>query len=217
MLTRQHEALQSLLGAPERGWNEESGLQRPHRPLTAALAWANWVGISMMTVGLLGLSHWVLLFIYDAPPLYLRVLTILLPIATGYVCAWRSGLRLSLQLVSALAVGTSAVSLMLAITAAIDHVPLWPGNSREWQETIEYTVAIALGCFSGALLYSLRQRMQNQRQQNLHLSVLLERDASGKLRIAEISNQVQSLISAVAPLASAGTALYSGLKIFMGE
>jgi hypothetical protein len=32
----------------------------------------------------------------------------------------------------------------------------------------------------------------------------------------EISNQVQSLITATAPLVSAGVALYSGLKAFTG-
>lgn len=216
-VTQQQEVLKRLRGAPDPAMAGESALRSPQAPRAGALAWGTWLGISFMTMGLLGLSHWVLLFVYDARPLYLRVLTIVLPMITGYLCARLTGFRLSLQLVSALAVGAGAVTLMLAITSAIDHVPLWPANSREWQETLEYTIAIVLACFSGALMHHLKQRMDNRSQQNLRLSVLLERDSSGKLHIAEISNQMQSLISAVAPLASAGTALYSGLKMFMGE
>jgi hypothetical protein len=46
---------------------------------------------------------------------------------------------------------------------------------------------------------------------------LLARDEKGQFKITEITNQVQSLIAATAPLASAGVALYSGLKAFTGQ
>lgn len=187
------------------------------RSLDQPASWGAWLGLALLTIGLLGLSHWVLFFVYDAPPLALRVLTIVLPMLTGYLTARRSRLPLSLQLLSAVLVGMAAVMLMLAITAHIDAVPLWPANTREWRETLEYTTAIVLGCFTGALVHHLLARLGHRKAQKLRLSVLLERDANGQLRIAEISNQVQSLVSALAPVVSAGTALYSGLKIFMGD
>lgn len=215
MVSRQDGLLQRLQGRPGTAWPAEPASQTPN--LARTTAWSTLLGMGIMTIALLGLSHWVLLFVYDAPPLYLRVLTIVLPMLTSYLCARLTRLHLAVQLLSALAIGTGAVMLMLAITSGIDHVPLWPANAREWRETLEYTIAIVLACFSGALMHHLKQRMDNHSQQNLRLSVLLERDPNGKLHIAEISNQVQSLISALAPVASAGTALYSGLKIFMGE
>ncbi len=215
IVSRQNGVLQHLQGPAAPALAAE-GAYQTHAPAPAT-TWGIWLGMVIMTIALLGLSHWVLLFVYDAPPVYLRVLTIVLPILTAYLSARLTRFHLALQLLSALAVGIGAVTLMLAITATIDHVPLWPANTREWQETLEYTIAIVLACLSGALMHHLQQRMDNHSQQKLRLSVLLERDSNGKVRIAEISNQMQSLISALAPVASAATALYSGLKIFMGE
>lgn len=180
-------------------------------------SWKAWLGMAGLTIGLLGLSHWVLFFLYDAQPMALRVLTIVLPMLTGYLAARLSRLPLTVQLLSSLLVGVLSVILMLTITASIDAVPLWPASTHEWKETLEYTTAIVLGYFTGALVHRLMRHIAQHNAQKLRLSVLLERDETGQMRIADISNQVQSLMSALAPLASAGTALYSGLKIFMGD
>lgn len=185
--------------------------------LRPARAWGLWLGLSALGIALIGLSHWVLLFVYDARPMVLRVLTIVLPMLTGYLCARASGLRLSLQALSAVLVGTLSVVLMLGITALIDHVPLWPAHAHEWRETLEYTAAIVLGSFTGALTHRLRQRLTQLKDRRYRLQALLERDAKGQMRITDIGQQVQSLVSALAPLVSAATALYSGLKIFFGE
>lgn len=180
-------------------------------------AWSAWLGMSLLSIALLGLSHWVLLFVYDARPVMLRVLTIVLPMLTGYLCARLSGMRLTLQWFSALLVGLLSVLLMLGITSHLDGVPLWPTNAHEWRETLEYAAAIVLGSFTGALMHHMLLSMAQRQARQMHLDVLLERDDKGQLRIASIGEQVQSLVSAVAPLVSAGTALYSGLKVFIGD
>ena len=191
---------------------------RPTKVIPAVRSpWSAWLGVSLLSIALLGLSHWVLLFVYDARPVVLRVLTIVLPMLTGYLCARLSSLRLTLQWFSALFVGLLSVLLMLGITAHLDGVPLWPTNAHEWRETLEYTAAIVLGSFTGALMHHMLLSMAQRQARQMHLDVLLERDDKGQLRIASISEQVQSLVSAVAPLVSAGTALYSGLKVFIGD
>lgn len=181
------------------------------------VAWSAWLGVSLLSIALLGLSHWILLFVYDARPVVLRVLTIVLPMFTGYLCARLSGLRLTIQWFSAVLVGLLSVLLMLGITAHIDGVPLWPANTLEWRETLEYAAAIVLGSFTGALMHQMLLRVAQHQAQQMHLDVLLERNDKGQLRITSITEQVQSLVSAVAPLVSAGTALYSGLKVFIGD
>lgn len=171
----------------------------------------------VVTIATMGLCHWVLLFVYDAPPLFLRLLTITLPAWTGYACARRSGFDGFTQLLAALLVGGLSVTLMLTITARIDGVPLWPETARDWRETLEYTAAIALSFFTGYLTHHLLARWARQQRNKISLRVLLARDESGQFKITEISNQVQSLITATAPLVSAGAALYSGLKAFTGS
>lgn len=177
-------------------------------------SWLIWLGMVVLTITSIGLCHWVLLFAYDAPPLFLRLLTIMLPALTGYICARRSGLGWPAQLAAALLVSVCSVSLMLGITALIDGVPLLPGNPRDWRESFEYTAAIGLAFFTGYLVHRLMTRWRQKQNNKISLQILLARDENGRLKITEISNQVHSLISAAAPLVSASVALYSGLKAF---
>jgi hypothetical protein len=106
---------------------------------------------------------------------------------------------------------------MLGITAHIDGVPLVPNNPRDWRETIEYTMAIGLGFLTGYLTFRLTARWDQHQRKRISLRVLLARDEKGQFKITEISNQVQTLVTATAPLVSAGVALYSGLKAFTGQ
>jgi hypothetical protein len=177
----------------------------------------NWLVVVVLTIAIIGLCHWVLLFIYDAAPIFLRLLTIALPTGFGFICARRSGLNWPAQLLAAIMVSACSVGLMLGITSHIDGVPLLPNNTRDWRETIEYTTAIGLGFFTGYLAYRLMTRWEQQQRDRINLRVLLAREEKGQFKITEISNQVQSLITATAPLASAGVALYSGLKAFTGQ
>jgi hypothetical protein len=62
-----------------------------------------------------------------------------------------------------------------------------------------------------------RQKVKSENNRRINLSVLLERDKNGQFQIAEISKQVNSLITSMAPLVSTATALYSGLKAFSGD
>jgi hypothetical protein len=84
---------------------------------TPRRSWLNWVIMVVLTIAVMGLCHWMLLFVYDAPPLFLRLLTITLPALTGYGCARRSGFGGLMHLLAALLVAGLSVGLMLAITS----------------------------------------------------------------------------------------------------
>jgi len=180
-------------------------------------SWRHWIGIMVLTIASIGLCHWILLFIYDAPPLFLRLLTITWPAVTGYYCARRNPYGGITHFLSACVVSVLSVGLMLAITSHIDGVSLLPSNHRDWRETLEYTAAIGLSFFTGYLTHLLVTRLKRQRYKQISLRILMARDAKGQFKITEISNQVQGLITATAPLVSAAAALYSGLKAFTGS
>lgn len=173
--------------------------------------------IVVLTIMVIGFCHWVLLFVYDAPPLFLRLLTITLPALTGYLCTRQSRLGWPWQASAALLVGAGAVWLMLAITAHLDAVPLWPSNMRDWREAFEYMTSISLSFLTGFLIHRLVLHWTFAQRRKINLQILLARDENGKYKIAEVTHQVQSLVTAIAPIVSAGTALYSGLKIFIGN
>lgn len=193
---------------------QDAAQTSPSDSAAPAPSWLSWLGFVVFTIAAIGLCHWILLFVYDAPPLFLRLLTITLPACTGYLCARRSGLNWPMQLLAALLVSTGSVILMLGITANIDGVALWPSNPRDWRETVEYTAAICLAFLTGYLISRLLTRWKQQQRNKISLRILLARDENGKFKITEISNKVQSLITATAPLVSASMALYSGLKAF---
>lgn len=207
------------IGAAALSYAHEHEQPTPSEPTPSAKA-SSWMvlGLSVaLTTAAIGLCHWVLLFVYDVRPLFLRLLTILLPVLMGFVCARQSRLGGLWQALAAGAAGMVSVWLMLAITAHLDGVPLWPDTPRDWRETLEYTVSISLAFFTGFLIHSLLKRWAREQRQKISLKVLLSRDANGKYKIAEVTHQVQSLVAAVAPLVSAGAALYSGLKIFLSN
>ncbi len=221
-LARQQASLERLQAAPALAAPGQPPLQLPPPSAVAAVqapprSWAVLLGVGLATLLALALCHWVLLFLYDAPPLYLRLVTLVLPMLTGFWASRQGGVGAAGHVLVALLVGLGAVVAMLWITARIDGVPLWPTSTRDWQETVEYAAAICLGFLTGHLADRLLRRIAALRKNRLDLRVLLERDEDGQFRIANISNQVQNLVSALAPLASAGTALYTGLKAFTGE
>jgi len=170
-----------------------------------------------LTLFVIGLSHWLLLFVYDAPPIQLRVWTILWPALPGFILAYQSNRGWRFQAITSVWVGLSSVALMLSITAHIDLVPFWPTNARDWKEVGEYAAAISLSFFTGFLILKQRLKVKSENNRRISLSVLLERDKNGQFQIAEISKQVNSLITSMAPLVSTATALYSGLKAFSSD
>lgn len=183
-------------------------------PQPSILPFLKQVAICLLVVGL---SHWMLLFVYDASPLALRIWTIVLPALPGFILATQTRRGWFFQLIASVFVGLSSVAVMLYITASIDQVPFLPTNARDWKEAFEYAAAICLSFFTGFLILKQRLKIKSDLNRRISLSVLLEKDKNGEFQIAEISKQVNSLITNFAPIVSTGMALYSGLKAFTGS
>lgn len=183
-------------------------------PTPSFLSLFNYIASTLLIIGI---SHWLLLFVYDAPPIQLRIWTILWPALPGYFLAKRIGKSGLFQFLISVFVGLSSVGLMLFITAQIDQVPFWPTNTRDWKEAFEYSAAIGLSFFTGFLILKQIQKYKSDDNRRISLSVLLEKDKNGEYQIGQISKQVNSLITNVAPIVSTATALFTGLKTFAGN
>ena len=197
-----------------RNENELSHDDTYHPPQLSFLPLFNQV---VLTLFVIGLSHWLLLFVYDAPPIQLRIWTILWPALPGYFMAKLIGKRGLFQFLISVFVGLSSVGLMLFITAQIDRVPFWPTNTRDWKESFEYSAAICLSFFTGYLILKQIQKTKSENNRRISFSVLLEKDKNGEYQIGQISKQVNSLITNIAPIISTATALFAGLKTFTGN
>jgi hypothetical protein len=172
--------------------------------------WPLWTA-GGLTVMVLALLHWFLFFVYDTPVVVFRVVTFCVPIALGFWAGSRGRSFWLYEWSLALMTGMLSVCAMLYITHYIDEVPLWPQNLRDWRETVEYSVSIALALLTGLLAWGAYERWRRT-QANGGTLFLLQRDDKGRLKLEQLTSDVQHLIATIAPLVSGATAVYSALK-----
>lgn len=132
----------------------------PAPPLDAAAAVAvkpsppaaiRWSVPIVLIVGLVA-AHALLIVLLDARLVYLRLLSIALPVAAGFFFRRSTPGSLWVDAFFGLAVAWAAIGGMLWNVARADGVPLLPDGREEWSETLQYGLSIALGFMSGALL-----------------------------------------------------------------
>lgn len=102
----------------------------------------------LLLIALLLIAHWIIIGILDLDTWVLRLVSILIPLPFGLTGP--KSLRATIWM-AATAAG-AAVWGMLAITGAIDHVPVLPQGTRDWIETLEYVASIGLAYGTGRLV-----------------------------------------------------------------
>lgn len=184
--------------------------------LNQDLTRSEWLLISVaVTCASIVFSHWLLLFIFNSNTIFLRVLTILIPIIIGSIGAYFSRARFLSLVTSGLLVGVMSVAGMLGVTAWIDGVEWLPTSSRDQKEAVEYVLAIWLGFSTGYFVFrainSIRAQQNLERQVIGNTRQLPNGDASQRQAIFE---RLEGLVTTLSAMGSAATALYSGLKTF---
>lgn len=165
---------------------------------------------------LLLLGHWLMIFIYDAKLLYLRVFALLLPLPFGFVFARASRLSLLSGMLLGFGVALLAVLGMSAITALIDQLPLWPQGAVEIREFIEFAASIGLSFVTGLWLYRWAEQRILQKQ------VLLKRlraagvGGLGNGGLTESLTRWSDFGSAAVALCTTAMSIYTGLKGLAG-
>lgn len=100
-------------------------------------------------------SHFLLIVILDTPLIYLRLLSVGIPLALGFLYSNPSGRSLIVGLISGFVVAVPAVLLMSLVVSLVDNVPVLPNNWRSWREWAEfaqYAASIGFGFFTGCIL-----------------------------------------------------------------
>lgn len=166
-------------------------------------------------------AHWLLLFVYDARPVSLRITTLLLPLPVAALLGWRHPGAFWKLFGSGGVLGVAAVVGMLGLTAAIDQVPLWPQTPRDWQETLEYMagIALAFGAAAQCGLFAFSHQhpgvMPPSRLMRLIWRIFMP-DQKGITGLEHAAKRIQDFASTTAPLATGATAAYVGLKSVIG-
>ena len=200
---------------PPAGADGARNAVREAQPLGAFLACV------VLPLALLLLAHWILLFIYDVKPLYLRLTTLVLPIPFGIALALRFGVRLGPAVAVATAVGLCAVAGMLGLTGVIDKVPFLPSSTRDWRETIEYVGGIGGAFFTGCLIAHAIAVARNAQPRTPPRIIVLAVKAfkpndKGEMGVEVLAKRIQRLVNAATPAVTGAAAFYAGIQGVIG-
>lgn len=181
---------------------------------------AQWLGNWLAPLALLLLAHGLIVIVYDLNTIYLRVVSLLIPLPFGMLLASRQRHRRWLLALMTISLAGLAVLGMSALTALVDGTPVLPSGLREWREFIEYAASIGLSFVSGLIIGGM-SRQRARALQTAGLSVALARLVSNG---AEKTEQFQALVKKFndlgGTLTAAGTtlaAVYAGLQGVIGK
>jgi hypothetical protein len=104
-------------------------------------------------------AHYLITVALNIPPLYLRIASILIPLPFGFALLWFSHHSIRWSILDGIFIGLVSVTGMLIVVAFIDNVPILPEDFRDWRETLEYGVSIALANVTGTVIAVLAERM----------------------------------------------------------
>ncbi len=175
------------------------------------------------TVLLLLIAHYIIVVRFDINPLYLRLVSMLVPLPFGFALRffYHNGLRGAA--VFGVISGIVAVMGMLTVVGFTDNISIIPDTARDWRETVEYMTSIALAGLTGSILALVIQRLltkslSNSKQPNA-MAMTITRilwPHVGSASIRRRAEKVESIIQTVtASGAAVGTALgsvYTGVR-----
>ena len=181
---------------------------------------SDWLSNWLAPLALLLLAHGLIVIVYDLNTIYLRVVSLLIPLPFGMLLASRQRHPRWLLALMTISLAGLAVLGMSTLTWLFDGTPILPSGLREWREFLEYAASIGLSLVTGLIIGSMsRQRAQAQRTAGL--SVALARLVSNG---AEKTEQFQAVVKRFndlgGTLTAAGTtlaAVYAGLQGVIGK
>jgi hypothetical protein len=186
-------------------------------------------GIYALVPSLLLLAaHYLIIVTMNTSPLYLRIASVIIPMPFGMAAFAFS--KIGPRGAFGLGVLAAAISVtgMMAVVAWLDGASMVPETLREWRETIEYGLSIALAFLTGNLLVMfVRFVLPSTIASSDRPSAVAYRIAwmlgqhVGKETMRRRARRIQDLMQTVGPLAgvvaTAAGSIYTGLKGMLGH
>ena len=186
-------------------------------------------GIYVLLPSLLLLAaHSLVTVTLNVSPLYLRIASVLIPMPFGMAAFALS--KIGYRGAFGLGLLTAMVSVtgMLAVVAYVDGAPMIPDSWREWRETVEYGLSIALAFLTGNILmtlifFILPSTIASSGKPNAaayRIARMLGQHV-GQETMRRRARRIQDLMQTAGPiagvLATAAGSVYTGLKGVFGH
>lgn len=190
------------------------------RDLVAMPSPASLLAIGLASLAALVASHVLITIVYDLNTLYLRLVSLLIPLPFGILLTMRN--RRPAWLLIALAVGLAAVAVvaMSWVTAVVDGTAVFPVEMREWREFVEYAASIAFSFTTGFVVGNIVRKRGKRKlagEQAASLIRLVATGAAKTEKIRAVATKFHDLGSSLTAAASTAAAIYTGLQGVLGK
>lgn len=106
----------------------------------------------LLPLFLLMLAHFFITVVYDTKILYLRLVTLVLPMCFGYFLFRNQTRNPFVWVIAVVILGWISVAGMSVATSYVDESPLWPQTIYIWRDLIEFAASISFSYMTGMLL-----------------------------------------------------------------
>ena len=198
----------------------ENSVEGDPTPPTVATGPSVWIIYWLSPLLLLLLAHFLITVVYDLNTLYLRIVSLLIPLPFAFLLM-RENRSFGIWSAAGFALGGIAALGMSTSIAMIDHTPVLPQTVRDWREFIEYSASMGLSFLSGIIFGNhLRTRREAAQRKANGLTVQLAKLITSGTQNAEKLNatisKLRELSNSLAIAATSTAAAYAGLKGFIG-
>jgi len=172
---------------------------------------------------LLLLAHWLITVVYDTKMIYLRIISMILPLPFAYFLFKGHAHRLLPWFIGIVFLAIAAVIGMSWITSLVDHSPVWPQNLFEWREVLEYSASIAFSFLTGMLLGGVAYGSKQRRRQVGIINALIKiasTQSAGGVSMQGMHGLMKTLHEyggTVVALGTTAVSIYTGLKGIIGS
>ena len=173
---------------------------------------------------LLLLAHWLIAVVYDTKMIYLRIISMIVPLPFAYFLFKSHAHKLFPWFVGVVFLAIASVIGMSWITSLVDHSPVWPQNLFEWKEVLEYSASIAFSFLTGMLLggvaYANKKRSRQAGLMKAFIKAASTHSVDGNVSIHGIMGLMKTLQEhggTVVALGTTAVSIYTGLKGIIGS
>ena len=191
----------------------------------SSLQWISDIALYLIIPLLLLLTaHWLIVVVYDTKMLYLRIISMVLPLPFAYALFNKSAYKLFPWFIGVIFLAISSVIGMSWITILVDKTPVLPQNLFEWKEVLEYSVSIAFSFLTaklqGRVSYLAKQRARRAGLVNSMMKVasLNLKDGGASIKnVHGLMKTLQEYGGTVVALGTTAVSIYTGLKGIIGN
>jgi hypothetical protein len=162
--------------------------------------------------------HYIALFEFGFPRVYIQVVCALIGMPFGYDMFWARRLGLGAAFTAGTIVGAVAAIGASAIVWAIDNVPIIPTDPRGWQLTLLFVTSIALAFVAGNATAGILSRLLpgasvlDDSIQATAMAVSIATDPGSAERAIRRLDSIEKIVRSTTAILAASGSFYAAVK-----